>query len=68
VRAFGAGCEFGGVLGVVLVALDASLAISNPWISSIESKRTNKLSSIAVTRLMRAGHRIEIVASPLDPG
>jgi hypothetical protein len=38
VRAFGAGREFGGVLGVVLVALNAKLASAVAWLAAIHSK------------------------------
>ena len=37
-RAFGASREFGGVLGVVLVALDAELASAAAWPAAIHSK------------------------------
>ena len=36
--AFGAGREFGGVLGVVLAALDAELAGAVAWFAAIHSK------------------------------
>ena len=39
-RAFGAGREFGGVLGVVLAALDAELAGAVAWLAAIHSKAT----------------------------
>jgi hypothetical protein len=38
VRAFGAGREFGGVLGVVLIALNAELASAVAWLAAIHSK------------------------------
>ena len=36
--AFGAGREFGGVLGVVLVALNAEFACAVAWFAAIHSK------------------------------
>ena len=38
VRAFGAGREFGGMLGVVLASLDAELAGAVAWLAAIHSK------------------------------
>ena len=37
-RAFGAGREFGGVLRVVLVALNAELASAVAWFAAIHAK------------------------------
>jgi hypothetical protein len=56
VRAFGAGREFGGVLWVVLVALDAAYAVPKPWLPAIQAKRTIKLALIALSGLMQAVH------------
>jgi hypothetical protein len=52
VRAFGAGREFGGVLGVVLVALDALFAVSDPRSAAIEAERAGELASVTVAGLV----------------
>jgi len=41
VGAFGSGGEFGGVLGVVLVALDAELASAVAWLAAIHTEAAN---------------------------
>ena len=55
-RAFGAGREFGGVLGAVLAFGDAGLAIPKPWLAAVEIERAGELPSVTGSRLVRAGH------------
>jgi hypothetical protein len=56
VRAFGAGREFGGVLGVVLAFGDAGLAVPKPRLAAVEAKSAGELPSVAVAGLMWADH------------
>jgi hypothetical protein len=60
VRAFGAGREFGGVLGIVLVALDAELAGSVAWFAAIHAESACIIFPCASSDVL-AGH--ETVAS-----
>jgi hypothetical protein len=55
VRAFGAGREFGGVLGVVLIALDAELASAVAWLAAIHAKAAGVVFFRAGSDV-RAGH------------
>ena len=59
-RAFGSGREFGGVLGVVLVALDAETASAVAGFAAVESKAAGVVFAGAGGDV-RAGH--ETVAS-----
>ena len=54
-RAFGAGREFGGVLGVVLVALDAEPASAVAGFAAIHSKAAGVVFFCADSDV-RAGH------------
>ena len=57
-RAFGAGREFGGVLGVVLIALDAELASAVAWLAAIHSKAAG-VEFFCAGGDMGAGHETE---------
>ena len=59
-RAFGAGCEFGGVLGVVLSALDANLASPVAGFAAIHAESAN-IVFFSASSDVRADH--ETVAS-----
>ena len=62
-RAFGAGREFGGVLGVVLVALYAEFASAVAWFAAIHSKAAGVV-FLRAGGDVRAGH--ETIGSPLS--
>lgn len=54
-RALGAGRKFGGVLGIVLVALDAELACAVAWFAAIHSKAAG-VKFFCADSDVRAGH------------
>ena len=63
VRAFGAGREFGGVLGVVLIARNTLNAIPNVWMPAIQIYFTNKKIFCFCFNLVFANHRASHVFS-----
>jgi hypothetical protein len=56
VGAFGAGREFGGVLRIVLAALDAELAGAVAWFAAIHSKAAG-VEFLCAGGDVRAGHK-----------
>ena len=62
-RAFGAGREFGGVLGVVLVALDAEFASAVAWFAAIHAKVAGVV-FFRASGYVLAGHETVPWASP----
>ena len=62
-RAFGAGRKFGGVLRVVLVALDAELASAVAWFAAIHAKAAGVVFFCAGCDVL-AGHETEPKIAP----